>query len=80
MTYSKTEAAHLILKSRKKPLHVSEIVKVALDKKMIKTRGKTPESTLAVDLLLENRRKERQGAKPRFEKVGPGIWGLAEWK
>lgn len=80
MTYSKTEAAYLILKSSKKPLHVGEIVKIAIDKKMIKTKGKTPESTLAVDLLLENRRKEKQGEKPRFEKVGAGIWGLTEWK
>lgn len=80
MTHSKTEAAYLILKSSRKPLHVSGIVKIALDKEMIKTKGKTPESTLAVDLLLENRRREKQGIKPRFKKVGPGIWGLTEWK
>jgi len=47
---------------------------------MIETKGKTPESTLAVDLLLENRRKAKQGIKPRFIKVGPGTWGLVEWK
>ena len=80
MTYSKTEAAYLVLRSNKKPLHVNEIIKIALDKKMIKTKGKTPESTLAVDLLLENRRKAKQGVKPRFVKVGPGVWGLTEWK
>ncbi|MBP7846458.1 MAG: winged helix-turn-helix domain-containing protein, partial [Candidatus Pacebacteria bacterium] len=54
--YSKTEAAYKILKESKKPLHVADIIKIALDKKLIKTKGKTPESTLAVDLLLENRR------------------------
>lgn len=80
MAYSKTEAAYLILKSSKKSLHVGEIVKIALDKKMIRTKGKTPASTLAVDLLLENRRKKNKGIKPRFKKVGPGIWGLTEWK
>ena len=74
MTYSKTEAAYLILKSSKKPLHVSEIIKIALGKKMIKTKGKTPESTLAVDLLLENRRREKQGIKPRFEKGRMVLW------
>ena len=80
MTYSKTEAAYHILKSSRKPLHVDEIVKIALDKKMIKTKGKTPESTLAVDLLLETRRRAKRGAKQRFVKVSSGIWGLTEWK
>jgi len=78
--FSKTEAAYKILKNAKKPLHVTEIVKIALSKKMIATKGKTPESTLAVDLLLENRRKEKRGIKTRFIKVEPGTWGLAEWK
>lgn len=80
MTYSKTEAAYLILKSSRKPLHVDEIIEIALDKKMIKTKGKTPESTLAVDLLLETRRRAKQGVKQRFVKVGTGTWGLTEWK
>lgn len=76
MTYSKTKAAYLILKSHGKPLHIREIIKIALNKKMIKTHGKTPESTLAVDLLLENRRRKERGTKLRFKKVGPGVWGL----
>ncbi|MFH1968276.1 MAG: winged helix-turn-helix domain-containing protein [bacterium] len=78
--FSKTEAAYKILKNAKKPLHVEEIIKIAISKKMIETKGKTPESTLAVDLLLENRRKDKQGVKPRFIKVGPGTWGLVDWK
>ena len=78
--FSKTEAAYKILKETKKPLHVAEIVKIAIAKKMIRTKGKTPESTLAVDLLLENRRKTEQGIKLRFVKVGSGTWGLTEWK
>lgn len=78
--FSKTEAAYKILKEAKKPLHVAEIVKIAIAKKMIRTKGKTPESTLAVDLLLENRRKTEQGVKLRFVKVRSGTWGLTEWK
>jgi len=78
--FSKTEAAYKILKEAKKPLHVVEIIKIAIAKKMIRTKGKTPESTLAVDLLLENRRKTEQGIKLRFVKVGSGTWGLTEWK
>lgn len=78
--YSKTEAAYKILKESKKPLHVEDIIKIALDKKLIKTQGKTPESTLAADLLFENRRKTKKGSKLRFIKVGSGTWGLTEWK
>ena len=77
--YSKTEAAYKILKGIRKPLHVADIIRIALDKKLIKTKGKTPDATLAVDFLLENRRRTLQGAKLRFVKVGPGIWGLTEW-
>lgn len=78
--FSKTEAAYKILKEAKKPLHVEDIVKVALAKRFIKTKGKTPESTLAVDMLLENRRRAKQGIKARFVKVAPATWGLTEWK
>jgi hypothetical protein len=77
---SKTEAAYKILKAAKKPLHISEILATALKKEMIKTRGKTPLSTLAVDLLLENRRRTERGEKLRFVKVASGTWGLVEWK
>ena len=79
MTYSKTEAAYLILKSVKKPLHVKEIINIAVSKNMIKTSGKTPESTLAVDLLLENRRRTERDIEHRFVKLGVGTWGLREW-
>ncbi|MDP3764849.1 MAG: winged helix-turn-helix domain-containing protein [bacterium] len=77
---SKTEAAYKILKEAKKPLYVGDIIKTALAKKLIKTKGKTPDSTLAVDMLLENRRRAKQGVKPRFVKVAPATWGLTEWE
>jgi len=80
MIYSKTAAAYLILKAARRPMHVDKIIEVALNKKMIKTKGKTPESTLSVDLLLENRRRENRGVPVRFVRVGAGVWGLAEWK
>lgn len=77
---SKTAAAYLILKAAKKPMHVDKIVQLAIEKKLISTKGKTPESTMSVDMLLENRRRKARGATLRFEKVGPAIWGLSEWK
>ena len=77
--YSKTEAAYLILKDHKKPLHVREIIRIALEKKMIQTDGKTPWSTLGADFYNENKRKIRQGKTLRFLHIGNGIWGLIEW-
>jgi hypothetical protein len=79
-TLSKTAAAYVILKSAKKPMHVDKIVQLALEKKLISTKGKTPESTMSVDMLLENRRRKERGSPLRFVKVGPATWGLSEWK
>lgn len=73
---SKTEAAYTILQESKRPMKLAEIVSAALERKMIITNGKTPNSTLGADLLLENRRREKRGAKPRFKKVGPGTWTI----
>lgn len=77
---SKTEAAYKILKERKKPLHVSEIIEIALEKNLISTEGKTPHSTLSVDIYLENKRRENRNIPLRFKKVGPATFGLTEWK
>lgn len=77
---SKTEAAYKILKEKRKPLHVSEIVKIAIERKLISTGGKTPDSTLSVDIYLENKRRRSRKIELRFEKVGPATFGLTEWK
>ena len=71
---SKTEAAYLILLKAGKPMHLKAITDAALSKGLIITSGKTPASTLATDLLLENRRRSERGIKKRFKKVGPAIW------
>lgn len=76
---SKTNAAFEILRESKKPMTPREIIKMALGRGMIKTRGKTPDATLAVDLLLETRRRASRGAPQRFVRVGPALWGLTEW-
>ncbi len=77
--YSKTEAAYLILKDHKKPLHMKEIIRIALGRKMIETKGKTPEATLSADFYNENKRKIRRNETLRFLHIGEGVWGLAEW-
>jgi hypothetical protein len=76
---SKTEAAYKILKEEKKPLHSSEIIKLAIKKGLIETKGKTPESTLNVDIYLENKRRLARKDTCRFKKVGPAIFALTEW-
>ncbi len=73
-TISKIKAAILILKEKKKPMKVEDIIKISLDKKIIATRGKTPATTLNADIINENHRRKKKGLKPRFKKMGPKIW------
>jgi len=77
---SKTEAAYKILKACKNPLHVKDIIKIALKKNMINTKGKTPHATLRADMYLENKRRKKRGKQCRFYQIGLGVWGLTEWK
>lgn len=76
MMMSKTEAAYIILKESKKPLHVKEIIHIALKRRLIKTKGKTPDATMRTDMYLETRRKKSRGERPRFKQVGPSVWTL----
>jgi len=77
--YTKVEAAFVILKNYGRPLHVREIVRIAIVKKMIETKGKTPWSTMSADFYNENKRKTRRDAELRFVRIGDGMWGLTEW-
>lgn len=60
---SKTDAAYEILSQAGHPMTYSEIIEVALKKKMIKVSGKTPQDTLRVDIRNEIAR----GVKKRFK-------------
>jgi len=62
------EAAYKILKKKRKPLHSKEILKIALKKNFIKTKGKTPEATMNAVLLRDIKVKRN---KSKFVKVGP---------
>lgn len=76
---SKTEAAYKILKVKRKPLHLNEIIDIAIRKNMIRTKGKTPASTLGADLYAENKRRKKQRRELRFRRVGQGVWALTTW-
>ncbi len=53
------EAAERVLKEARKPLHVREIARIALEKGLWQTRGKTPHATVGARLYTDiNRRKE----------------------
>ena len=68
---SKTAAAFKILQSHKGPMTCEEIIKIALKKGYIETKGKTPANTLRVDISNEIKRNNAKGIKPRF-KIGAG--------
>ncbi|MBA7606961.1 hypothetical protein ES703_14113 [subsurface metagenome] len=77
--YAKTEAAYLILKDYKKPLHVREIIRIALANGMFETKGKTPELSLSASIYSENKLRTQKGESLRFCRIGKETWGLIEW-
>lgn len=67
------DIAYQILKEEGVPLHSKDIVRIALKKKMLDTTGKTPESTMNAQLVVDiNLRK----GNSRFVKNRPSIFGL----
>ncbi len=70
------EAAYKVLKEKGQPLNAKEIRKIAIEKGLIETRGKTPEASIGSVIYQEIKGK---GDKSRFVKVKPGVFGLKEW-
>ena len=69
------EAAERVLKEARKPLHVREIARIALEKGLWQTRGKTPHATVGARLYTDiNRRKEESP----FILVAPQTFGLRD--
>lgn len=71
------KAAYQILKEKQIPLTAEEITKIALDKKLIKTSGKTPAATMGAKIYVDIK---RNGNNSLFVKVGKGKFGLREWQ
>ena len=76
-----TDAAEKVLEaySHKRPMHYRDITEKALELKLIKTQGQTPEATLYAQVLTETARQKRRGLAPRFVRHGQGFIGLARW-
>ncbi|MCA1916049.1 restriction endonuclease [Methanospirillum hungatei] len=70
------DAVHEILIQAGEPLHYSEITRRMLDKKLRTTQGKNPEHTVMKQLDADINKKN---SSSRFERSGPGIYGLKEF-
>lgn len=67
------DVAYQILKEAGKPLHSKKITKIALRRGWLKTAGKTPETTMSAQLIVDiNSKKE----KSLFVKTAPSTFAL----
>ena len=70
------EAAESVLKEARKPLHVREITRIALQMRLWQTSGKTPEATVGARLYTDiSRRKEESP----FVLIAPQTFGLRDY-
>jgi len=75
-----SDAAYRLLKESGEPRHYRWITEEALRQGLIKSHGKTPESTMYV-AIADEIHNEVPGVRPsRFIKTGRGMFGLAEWQ
>jgi hypothetical protein len=62
-----------VLKKAGKPLHSSEITRLALEAGILVTEGATPEATMSAQLVMDVKNK---GKASDFIKTGPGTFSL----
>jgi len=77
-TMSFTDAAIEVLQefAPSRPMHYRDITRIVLDRKLVSTRGKTPEATMYAQILTEIDRYKHRGLQPRFQKLGQGMVAL----
>ena len=71
------KAAHQVLKEKGMPLSAEEITKIAIEKGLIETSGKTPVATLGARIYVDIKQK---GDSSLFIKVGRNKFSLKEWQ
>ena len=76
-----TDAAERVLKEsgNQEMLHYNVITKLALERGLLRTEGRTPAATMYSAVLTEIRRHETRGETPRFVQHGRGMVGLSAW-
>lgn len=67
------ESAIQILKKAKKPLHHSEITRLALESGILQTEGATPENTMHAQIVMDIKNK---GKGSFFIRTAPGTFSL----
>lgn len=63
----------------KKPMHYREITRLALERRLISTAGKTPEASILAQIGTDIDRSERRKERPRFTRHPGGFIGLGRW-
>jgi restriction system protein len=81
MPLSFAEAAERVLEQseNRQPMHYRDITSRAIHLGLISPHGKTPERTMYTQIYSEIERQIRRGERPRFAKVGRGMFGLSRW-
>src|SRR5438876_507256 len=69
-------AAERVLAEAGEPLHPHTIAERALSAGLVKSSGKTPQSTMAAQLYVD---LSRHGEQSRFVRIGRGLFGLRAW-
>ena len=70
------DAAEKVLVAAGEPLHYREITRRVLEQGFWQTDGKTPVATISAQLSVD---VKRHVGSSRFERCGPGIYGLRAW-
>ena len=71
------EAARTVLEEMKVPMHFKKITELAIQKRYLRSEGRTPEWTMGARLSVDVKEK---GPRSEFNRVGSGRYGLRKWK
>lgn len=71
------KTAQIILEEKGNPMSAFQIIKEAIQKNLINTKGKTPERSMGARIYIDIKRK---GDQSLFYKAEKGYFGLRKWK
>jgi hypothetical protein len=71
------EAALAVLEEMKQPMHFKKITELAIQKKLLHSKGKTPEWTMGARISTDVKEK---GIKSEFVRTDNGKYGLRRWR
>ncbi len=71
------DAVIQVLKDEKRELHYEEISALAIERKYIEPKGKTPQDTISTEISRDLR---KFGSESVFLRYGKGIYGLREFE